>query len=624
MMGLVSARRFRLPLPPIVPYRRSNIGPDALAAVATMVLAVPQGLAYATIAGLPPAMGLYASAVPTIIGSLFRSSRHVISGPTNALSLLVGGATAIGLGGDPAAVALTLALMVGVFQAVAGVLRLGALVDFISSSVVLGYITGAGVLIGVGQLHNLTATPKLQGHIWDRVGGWVSTLDQADPLAVGVALGTIVLIVAVRLANRKLPFRVPSAIAAVVAAVTVNLVFGLESRGLRTIADLSPIPAGLPEFTVPNLDSVHVLLPAAIACTVLSLVESTSLARSIASRTGQRLEASTEFFGQGLSNVAAAFFGGYPVSGSLSRSALNERVGAQTRLAGMLSGVLMVAVLLVLGPLLDHTPIASLAGLLVVLAVDLVDRHKIRRTMRASHADALAFSATVLGTWVMSLDLAIYLGVGISLALFLRNARLLKVRELVIGKNGVLEERTLHSDPDTPHRCHKIRMLHVEGALFFGAAGELQSALDEAARDPEVRVIIVRVKRTRGLDFSTATVFEAFASLLREQGRHLLLVGMTPEMMDVLESSGTAEAIGVENLFPTRKKWFSALDAARDRAVDLCGEGCDTCPFASARFTAQAETDHESGRFRSLKRRFNDLKQEPAVTADSSSSGDTG
>jgi sulfate permease, SulP family len=169
---------------------------------------------------------------------------------------------------------------------------------------------------------------------------------------------------------------------------------------------------------------------------VLSLVESSSVARALAVRTGQRLDMAAEFAGQGIANLAAAFSGGYPVSGSLSRSALNQQAGAETRLSAVFCGLLMIGVLLVLGPIVERTPIASLAGLLLVLANDLVDRQRIRMVLRGTMSDRVAFVATLLGTWVLPLDQAIYAGVGISIILFLRRARLLTVREMVIGEKG--------------------------------------------------------------------------------------------------------------------------------------------------------------------------------------------
>ncbi len=567
-----------LPLPPWVPYRRADLPADLIAAATVLFLAVPQGLAYATIAGLPPAAGLYAATIPTIVSAVFRSSSHVVSGPTNALSLLVGGAVAAGLGADPMTIALTLALMVGLIQAFAGVLRLGALVDFISSAVVLGYITGAGVLIGIGQLYNATATEGARGRIWVTVGGWIETLGDAHLHSVVFAVGTVGVVVLIRAINHKTGKRLPSAIVAMTLGLLANVALSLEAQGLKVVSDLAPISGGLPPLTVPDPTLAPQLVAVAVACAVLSLVESSSVARSIAGRTGQHIDASTEFFGQGLSNLSAAFFGGYPVSGSLSRSALNERVGARTRLSGIMTGAMMLVVLLSLGPLLNHTPVASLAGLMFVVAYDLVDVPRIRQVVRASPADGLAFVATVIGTWVLSLDQAIYVGVGISVALFLRRTRLLRVVELVPDATNTLQERPDGLLPDD-RPCERVAIVNVEGSLFFGAATELRDALGAITRKRSFDVLVVRLKRTNGLDVTTATVLGDVATSLQAQGRRLILVGLTPPAMAVLERSGIADTIGRKWLFPTQKVWFSALRDAVRVATEQCDGVCERCPF---------------------------------------------
>ena len=574
-----------LPLPPLSRYPRDAFGPDMLAAFTVLFVGVPQGLAYATIAGLPPVVGLYASAIPTVVGSLFRSSSYVLAGPTNALSLLVGSAIAEMTGTDPVPVALTLAFMVGVLQALAGVLRLGALVDFISTPVVRGYITGAGILIGIGQLHNATATTGPRGRIWTTLGGWWHTLADADPLAVGIALGTIVLVVFIRRLNQRTGKRLPSAIVATGAALVVNVVFDLEARGLRVVSDLAPIPAGLPPLTTPALATMGELVPLAVAVAVLSLVESSSVARSLSSRRGEPLEASTEFFGQGMANLSAAFFGGYPVSGSLSRSALNERVGARTRMAGVFGGLMMLVALLTLGQVLNHTPVASLAGLMFVVAYDLVDVQQIRAIGRSSTEDLVAFSATMLGTWAFSLDVAIYVGVAISLVLFLRRARLVRVTELV-PRGDTLREATA-TDLESPG---PIRLLHVEGSLFFGAAGELRDALSRVLGAPATEVLVVRLKRAAGLDATTAAMLGELAALTREQGHTLVLAGVTARTHQVLERSGALEQLGPQNVFQTHTEWFRALASGLRRAGELCPEGAP----AFAEFLAVRPTQSES------------------------------
>ncbi len=576
-----------LPFLDLRAWRAADLLPDLTSAAVVTVLSVPQGLAYAMIAGLPPVVGLYASIVPAIVGGLFRSSRHVVAGPTNALSLLVGTSVAAlvgSTGANPVALALTLALLVGALQVGAGLLRLGALVDYISTPVVLGYVSGAGVLIGVGQLGNLTGTSMHGATLPAQLLHWLEGLGATNPWALGIGLGTTALVVGLR----RLDPRIPGGLLAMAAALGVSVAFDLPAHGMRTIADVARVPGKLPPLTIPSLAHAAALLPAAVAIAVLSLVESASVARAIAGRTGDRVEPSVEFLGQGLANLSAAFTGGYPVSGSLGRSMANWRSGARTRLAGAFGGVMVAGVVLFAGPLVDHTPIASLAGLLLVLAWDLVDRARIRLVFQSGRGDIAAFLVTLVGAWVLDLDKAIYLGVLISLVLFLRRARLVSAAELTVDAGNHLRETP--TDPtgdedDLPppaepvHRCTAIRVLHVEGSLFFGAAGELEEILDTALRDPDVRVLVLRVKRCHGLDLTTAEVLRACAGQMRARGRLLVLVGMRPTVSERMEALGLPAAVGRENLFPTEPGWFVAMDAALRRALAFVGEHEADCPI---------------------------------------------
>ncbi len=552
---------------------------DVRAAVAVTLISVPQGVAYALIAGLPPALGLYAGALPAIVGSLFRSSRHVVTGPTNALSLLVGTSLAA-VAPDPISAAATLALLVGIFQLGAGWLRLGALVDYISGSVVLGYITGAGVLIGIGQLPNVTRTASPSGNIVLRLAAWMQTIPTAHLVSVALALGSAAMILSFR--RIGLP-KGSGAIGTITLGIAAAWVFGLDERGVLLVRDLAAIPPGLPPIAIPELSLVGDLVPIAAAATVLSLVESTSVARAISSRSGQKLDITWEFVGQGLANVASAFSGSYPVSGSLSRSALNEQVGASTRLAGVLTGVFMLLILVALGPVVNWTPIPSLAGLLLVVAADLVDVKKIRVALRAGPADVLAFSGTVIGTWTLRLDQAIYVGVGISLVLFLRRVRLLATRELMVDADLHLREAELDASRDHLERCDRIRVLNVEGPLFFGAAAELDRVFRQILRDDEVQVLIVRLKRAEGVDLTTASLLVETHARLAKEGRVLILVGLRQGMMENLENMGLADVFG-DDLFPTEPGWFVAMNAAIDRALDVVGDHhCEECPVVHYR-----------------------------------------
>lgn len=573
-------------------YGKDEIPGDITAAVTLAFLGIPQCIAYALIAGLPPAMGLYAAAVPTIIGAIFRSSRHVITGPTNALSLLVGTAGAAAAGLDPVPTALLLAFLVGVIQLGAGVLRLGVLVDYISIPVVMGYITGAGVLIAVGQLRHLTATSPakgvllhgtvpgqwLEGSLFDKVWAWLQTMPDANLWAAGMSTITVVGIMGLRKVNKKFPGTL-----LVLGGLTVWSYFAPASAyGLPTIADLSPIPAGLPPLSLPtgngawswSFGDTVTLLPIAIAATVLSLVESSSLGRAISAKSGQRLDLSVEFAGQGLANIAAAFFGAYPTSGSLSRSALNHDSGAKTRLSGVYNGLLMIVVLLALGPAVNHTPIASLAGLLLIVAYDLVDGPRIREIFAARKSDGAAFVVTVLGTWILRLDHAIYLGVALSLFLFLRRARLLSIHELVFDDQGRPLELNMDDPVAVERRCDTVRLIQIEGQLFFGAAGELSTALDAVMDEPEAKVVALRVRRAFGMDVSVMRVLIAAAKRLAKEGRRLMVLEVREEAMEVLERTGAIDVLGSENVIPA-EAWFEAVHLGLQRALEDLGEPCE-------------------------------------------------
>lgn len=569
-----------LPFLDLRTYRLSSFRRDLQASATVTFLDIPQGVAYAMIAGLPPAMGLYAAAIPAIVGALFRSSRHVVAGPTNALSLLVGSAVAAEAargGAPPAVVGVTLAFFVGAIQVLAGVLRLNALADYISQPVVRGYITGAAILIAAGQLQNVTSTQGASGNLGEIMWAWLQGLSHTNLFAIAFAFGTLFLVVGLR----RLNTRIPGAIIAMIASVVVTQVLHLHDHGLRLVADLAPIPVGFPPLTTPHLTLWSTLSHAVLACTVLSLVESSSVARALAAQSGQHLNLAAEFTGQGLANISAAFFGGYPVSGSLGRSALNQQAGAASRLSAVFCGGFMLIVLLFLGPIVGLTPVASLAGLLLVLANDLIDREHIKRILHGTLADRTAFIVTVLGAWALPLDQAIYLGVGISIIMFLRRARLLTVREMAIGEKGRFRE--VDTEPEeTARLCTSIRIINLTGPLFFAVAGELENILEQFVRDPRVRVLILRLRQAQGADVTTASVLESAALKFAQQGRTFILLGLRHPTLSLLEQTGIAARIGRENIFLAQVGWFTAMELALQRALSITGaHACGAhCPLA--------------------------------------------
>lgn len=560
----------RLPLWDLSDYKPRWLLADLSAALALTFLVVPQGVAYALIAGLPPAMGLYAAGIPVVIGSIVRSSRHAITGPTNAVSLLVSSMFLGMVDADPIVKATTLAFLVGLVQLGAGVLRLGALIDYLSKPVLLGFVTGAGLLIGAGQLHNATNTPRPEGHnFFEKLMHWASDLPDAQLISIAIAVACVVLVVALRRIDR----RIPGATVVMIAATALSMIFDWRGAGLRTVADIAPVPKGLPPLTLPDLSQTAELLPLAAATAMLSLVETSAVSRSIASRTGHRVDVTFEFIGEGLANLAAAFCSGYPTAGSLSRSSLNEAAGAKTRLAGILHGLLVLVVLASLGPLVNHTPIACLAGILFVVAWRLIEFHDIRRTLGSHWGDRLTFLVTLAATWFLHLDQAIYLGVVLSLVMFLRQERMLSARDLVFDSDGRLRDVAFEPRHDPRLSvCQAIHMVNLEGPMFFGAASELSSVLSEIILHRQTQVLILRLKRTDDIDVTTALMLEEVALRMREQGRQLILVGMRDEAMKILDGTGVAREIGPENLFPSQPRWYAAMEDAMRRGLDLVGD----------------------------------------------------
>lgn len=264
----------------------------------------------------------------------------------------------------------------------------------------------------------------------------------------------------------------------------------------------------------------------------------------------------------------------------------------------------MIGILLFLGPVVARTPVASLAGLLLVPANDLIDRDRIRMTLRGTTGDRAAFLVTVIGTWVLPLDKAIYLGVGISLVLFLRRARLLTAREMTIGEKGRFRE--IDTEVGGAGRsCAAIRILNLSGPLFFAVAGELESVLERFLQDPHLRVLILRLRQAQDVDVTTASILEAAAKRLRREGKTLILLGLRPPMSALLEQTKIAELIGRENLFPAQAGWFTAMESALRQVLKIAGEhACGThCPLAeyvAAQEALRSVSDKSGGNLRQV------------------------
>ena len=540
---------------------------DLLAGVTVAAISLPQAMAYALIAGVDPRFGLYSAIIVTAVASFFGSSSHLINGPTNAISLVVFSALAFF---DPDArfdayqAMFLLGLMVGTIQILIAVFKLGDLTRYISESVVIGFMAGAGFLVALTQVGNLlgikdkgTGDQPVLERIW-------LTVTQGGPInryAVGIAIGTIVVVVTLRTIARR--FRLPQfdMLLALIAAALVAAAFGWShpnAVGKTAIAVVGHVPASLPVPHIPEIKFIWVkqLSGSALAIAFLGLLEALAIAKSIAHHTRQELDYNRQCLAEGLANLTGGFFQCLPGSGSLTRSAINYQAGARTRASGVVSAATVALVVLIFAPLSRFVPKSALAGLLVVTAARLVDWKRLAYAMRASRYDAGLVLVTALSAVLISVEFSILIGVALSILLFIPRAARLKSSELVISDEGVVRERL-----PTDSGAVDMVISDLEGELFFGAAPELDqyfSNLQLRLRQTEVSFAIIRVKRTRNPDMVCMERFEHFLRETQQLGIKVLLCGIRADFDTAMRNLRFETWFPPEQLFREEDETYSA------------------------------------------------------------------
>ncbi len=550
-------------------YNRHYFKVDLFAGLTVAVVALPQSMAYAMIAGLPVQYGLYASIIPTIIGCLWGSSAQLITGPTTTASLVVFSAlSAITVPGSPMYIELAflLAAMAGLIRLALGAARMGVLLNFVSHSVLLGFTAGAAVLIAFKQL------PGLLGIEMARDSNFLRSMinlfihfHTLHPLTFMLGLITIAIILITR---RYHPHWPGTLIAMIVVGVLVA-VFKLDHHHVRVVG---AIPAGLPPIHLPDwqvLGHVGQLAPAALAIAILGLMEAISIAQTIADQTRQRLNINREFIGQGLANLSAAVFSGYPCSGSFTRSAVNFRSGAKTPMSGIVSGITVALAVVLAGPLAAKLPQSALAGVLIVVAYQLIRVDDIRRALRATRSDATVMIVTFIVTVFLNISFSIYVGVLLSIGLHLAKTshpRIYSVMpNLKIGK--------LRSYPQGSATCAQLDIIQIEGSIFFGAAAFVLDDFQRRMRHhPEVPHLLVRMHHVNTIDASGIHILETILSDIRERGGGIYFCGVNHRVFNVFSNSGLLKDLGHGHIFKSTNKAIRKI-----MQESFCPVTCASC-----------------------------------------------
>lgn len=523
-------------------YQPQNLRPDALAGLTVAIVLLPQAIAYALIAELPPQVGLYSAIVAAIVGGLWGSSNHLHSGPTNATSLLVL-ATLLPLaqpGSTEFLVAASLlAVLVGLFRLAMGLAHLGVLVNFVSDSVIIGFTTGAGVLIGVNQLRHLLRLefPSSPGLI-DTLQSIFQNLPETHWLTLGIGLGIVVLLVILQRVNPDLPGPLISMAIATLAVFILRL----DEIGVKTIGEL---PRGLPPLAkIPlNPDLIAQLSSGALAVGAIGLVEAMSTARSIASLSGQRLDSNQEFIGQGLANIACGLLSGYTVSGSPSRSMVNYRSGAKTSMAAVFSGLFVLISMFLLAPAAAYLPKAALSGVLIYTAYRMVDRQEIARIWRGARGDALILGITLFGTLFLPLQFAVLTGILSSFALYIVRTSVPRVVPVLPDQNF---RHFLHQ-PEKP-QCPQLAIIDILGDLYFGAVSHVEKTLlEQIEKNPDQRFLLLRMQNVLHCDISGIHALESILRACRDQGGDLYMVRVHESVQDRMKKTGFSHQLGEDH-----------------------------------------------------------------------------
>ncbi len=543
---------------------------DAIAGLVGAVLVIPQGVAFATLAGMPVEYGLYLSMVPAAVAALWGSSRHAVSGPTTAVSLLVF-ATLSPLAAPGSSeyirLALTLSFLTGAMLLALGLSRLGGLANFISSTVVIGFTAGAGLLIAESQLDHLLGLdlPREDSFV-HAVYGLLLHVPEAKPLAAVVSAFTLAVAIASRRWLRKLPYMIVAHIAGSVFAYALSLALGPERTGLALIGK---VPAPLPPLSVPvlALDTLRSLAGAAVSITLLSIAQAIPIARAIGARSGQRIDANQELVGQGLSNVAASFFSGYPSSASLNRTAANFEAGARTPLAAVLSVPCLIVLLFAIAPLIAFIPVAVVAAMLVLVGWTLIDFAAVRKIVRMSRPETFVLTVTFLATMTLSLEIAVLVGVFVSLVAYLYRTSRPTMRTLVPDRQD--PERSMIEVHNRLPECPQLKILRIEGSIYFGAVHHVATHLDTLRRiSPAQKHLLLMAKSMNFVDVAGADLLADEAATRRRFGGDLYLHGLRQPAREMLERGGQLERIGRDHVFGSNEEAIARVFDRLDH--DVC------------------------------------------------------
>ncbi|MEN3973535.1 sulfate permease [Emcibacter sp. SYSU 3D8] len=543
-------------------YSRRDLPGDVTAGLITAIMLVPQAMAYAMLAGLPPQIGLYASIAPPILYGIFGSSRALAVGPVAIASLMTATAlTALSPPGSPSYIAnaLVLSFLIGLMLVVLGAARAGFMVNFLSHPVIAGFTSAAAILIVISQIKHLLGVSVPSGDTVETITGLFGHIGQTKLATLSIGVGTLLVLLLMREPLARLlgrwnlsPLTIQfitrsSPLLAVIAGIVVTGMWHLDSTA--GVAIVGTIPEGLPSLTMPSTDLTlwQALLPSAALIAFVGYLESVSVAKALAGKRRQKVDADQELIGLGAANLAAAFTGASPVAGGFARSMVNFSAGANTPLASILTALLLAFSVMFLTPLFHYLPQAVLAATIVVAVVQLIEIDSFRRTWRYNKADFLAQTATFVIVLAIGIETGIITGIALSLLLYLwRSSR---PHFAVVGQVGDTEHyrnvkrHAVRTDPE-------VLLFRIDENLYFPNAGYLEDSLRaEVAANPEIRDVVLICSSVSLIDASALETLQELRETLHAAGIVLHLAEVKGPVMDRLAQTSFIEHLAPGQIF---------------------------------------------------------------------------
>lgn len=545
-----------------------NLQKDLIAGFIGAVIVLPQGVAFATIAGLPPEYGLYSAIIPAVVAALWGSSRHLVSGPTTAISLVVfASISPFAAVATPEYVklALTLSFLVGIIQLIMGWMKVGKLLNFVSHTVVVGFTAGASILIISSQFKNFFGIKIAQGSsFYETMHTFIANFEEINLYVLIVGLTTLVFGIILKKNWPKIPYMIPAMLIGSLVGFFLNKNFGFDITGIRTVGSL---PATLPPLSLPSFDFeiIKKMASPALAITMLALTEAVAISRAVALRSGQKIDGNQEVIGQGMSNVFGSFFSAYPSSGSFNRSGLNYESGAKTPLSSVFAAFFLAIIILFVASLAKFLPVAVMAGVLFLVAWGLIDFHHIKNIFKSSRSEMGLLLVTFLSTLFLELEFAIFVGIFLSIMNYLRNTSKPLLECLVPdSKHYNHKFMPFNGSP----RCPQMGIFRISGSLFFGSVNNIEHEMFRLLeKSPHKKNILLIFSGVNMIDLAGIEFLREQVKYFRKKGGDVFLSNVNVSVQGKMKKANFIDYIGENNIFESKRDAIAHIYAKLDKNI---------------------------------------------------------